>query len=684
MIAPDDEPDYNLRVAKPGFVAWGSLLVLTYGLLSANAFWFEQTRVSSPTGIFDRYDSSPPVAEYATRVFYEIGRLDPENLVCLVIAIIINFLFLMRIQDMVKMYGHSRKIALVIMGLVYFSLVPMIMNLFGFLQSFLVIFKDSYTRLLATLNAGIPYGQGSLTTVQDGGGVAFFVCLGIISIYLLKLLFFPRPGIKSFADGLVLCVNPWRILWGSKVLNWSDIRQVSIVRTKKKKDALVLTTDAGKYFFPWDLLAKELDPTELINDLRTHAPDAMDDSVSFRNESTRDAATYTELWLKYFTSSSPRARSGQLESGDKLHNGHYEIAGQLGSGGQGTAYLASCPGMTVVLKEYIMPVHRGDAIFQQSMRKLQQEALILERIEHPNIVRIIDTFVEDHRGYLVLEYVEGTTLKQLVQEQGAQSSEMVLDIAVQICDILEHLHSMDPPIIHRDLTPDNLILQPSGKLKLVDFNVAHQLESAATATVVGKHAYLPPEQFRGKPTTQSDIYAFGGTLFYLLTGNDPAPLSSSRPSKFIAGVDKRLDDIIAKATALESSKRSANAAEIKEEVLKICSLETRKRFRLEAEHDSQNRIHAELDGSEGVQGNGSEGAEGNGSEGAEGNGSEGAEGNGSEGVQGNGSEGAEGNESEGVEGNESEEGVSILFSQPQPVGLAQDLPQDEELKNTFV
>src|SRR5262249_7553965 len=128
-------------------------------------------------------------------------------------------------------------------------------------------------------------------------------------------------------------------------------------------------------------------------------------------------------------------------------------------------------------------------------------------------------------------------------------------------------HTMDPAIIHRDLTPDNLILQSDGIVKLVDFNVAHQLESSATATVVGKHAYIPPEQFRGKPTAQSDIYALGCTLHFLLTGQEPDPLTVSRPRLINANVSEELNHIIATCTSLDPTKRYSSAEEVKQALL---------------------------------------------------------------------------------------------------------------------
>jgi serine/threonine protein kinase len=117
-------------------------------------------------------------------------------------------------------------------------------------------------------------------------------------------------------------------------------------------------------------------------------------------------------------------------------------------------------------------------------------------------------------------------------------------------------------VVHRDFTPDNLILNNDGVLKLVDFNVAQQKDVTATGTVVGKHAYLPPEQFRGHPGTRSDIYALGATLYYLLTGEEPEPISVSRPRAVVGQVSQELDDIVARATAPNETDRYGTVQEL--------------------------------------------------------------------------------------------------------------------------
>lgn len=326
---------------------------------------------------------------------------------------------------------------------------------------------------------------------------------------------------------------------------------------------------------PWKDIITCCEPGAFINALKTWAPE-IGETCHFPGQTgidKIDTTTYTQLWFKYYSTGSDRKRTNMLEKGEKLCEGRYEVAGQLGGGGQGTAYLAvdhnadaSGPS-EVVLKEYILPVHRGQQVLQTTVEKLRAEATILAKINHPNIVKMMGEFIEDHRGYLIMEYVNGRSLKTLVAQEGPQPEKLVRELAVQICDVLAYLHSMTPPVVHRDLTPDNLILQDDGIVKLVDFNVAHQLESAATATVVGKHCYIPPEQFRGKPTPQSDIYAFGGTLYYLLTGEEPEPLTLSRPREKNPAVSEHMNEIVAFCTSLDAAKRFSNIAEVRNALL---------------------------------------------------------------------------------------------------------------------
>lgn len=348
---------------------------------------------------------------------------------------------------------------------------------------------------------------------------------------------------------------------------------------------LVKTREGNQFKLKLSDISKKHNIGTFFSLIKTSAPKAdlhVDPSFASNN-------SYTELWLKYFSVPAEREKTGMLEQKMVLDNGRYEICGTVGGGGQGTAYLAvvreSNPNAErkvdhivkadsenlkindqVVLKEYVLPVHRGQLTAERTAEKLRAEAEILQKLSHPQIVELKDAFVEDFRGYLVLEYVSGNSLKTLVESTGPQSEKSVIEWVLKTCDILEYMHQQSPPVVHRDITPDNLMLQDNGLIKLVDFNVAYQVDSSATSTVVGKHAYIPAEQFRGKATPQSDIYSLGGTMFFLLTGKDPAPITQSYPQRFNQSVSDAMDSIVARATASSQKERFANVQELRVEL----------------------------------------------------------------------------------------------------------------------
>lgn len=365
---------------------------------------------------------------------------------------------------------------------------------------------------------------------------------------------------------------------------WQSIARVSVRRKLLGREPYVVMQQFPQYgdrekAVRWKELCASVSLGSFINALKTWAPGAvLHVQLPQNNEEGSDRSpSYTELWLRYFSSPARRDRLYELPVGHILGDGRYQVVGIIGGGGQGTTYLAGgvSPAAAsigsgtnpatdlVALKEYILPLHRGTAVLEQTSNRLTREASILQRVRHDQIVKLLECFVEDYRGYLVLEYVNGKSLKQLVLEHGAQPEKLVIDMAVQLCEILDYLHGLSPPVVHRDLTPDNLILEPNGQVKLVDFNVAQQIEQTTNATVVGKHAYVPPEQFRGKATPQSDIYALGCTLFYLLTAKDPEPITTSYPRQVNRTVSEALDAVVARATYLDPALRFRDAFEFK-------------------------------------------------------------------------------------------------------------------------
>ncbi|MBZ0184695.1 MAG: serine/threonine protein kinase, partial [Candidatus Obscuribacterales bacterium] len=176
---------------------------------------------------------------------------------------------------------------------------------------------------------------------------------------------------------------------------------------------------------------------------------------------------------------------------------------------------------------------------------------------------VLAEYLQHH--YEVIEFIDGLDLRRFVKERGLQPDDFVLNWAQQICEILVYLHLQDPPVIHRDLTPDNLVLRVDGQLVLIDFGAANAFVGTATGTMVGKQSYMPPEQLRGKAVPQSDTYSLGGTFYFLLTGRDPIPLEVSQV-KDSEKASQYLNPLLAKCTAADVADRYGSAVELLHEI----------------------------------------------------------------------------------------------------------------------
>ncbi len=380
----------------------------------------------------------------------------------------------------------------------------------------------------------------------------------------------------SLPTHLALNKDGIRLLWrhallkrDGQVINWRKISKMALDLPKGKTSPLdhILRFDFGAnnhLKLRLGCIPSAEERAKLLEAVEAWSPDLNRDAEAVQALELPPDYSYTELWLQALSGPPKRERLTPLEHDSKLRNGRFVVDKQLGVGGQGTAYLAYDKEMadTVVLKEFILPVYVDVSVRRQSLESFEKEARILRQLNHDQIVRLVDFFVEDHRGYLVLEHIDGKSLREIVLESGPISESKVRDLALQMCKMQSYLHSLTPPVVHRDFTPDNLILRKDGMLKLVDFNVAQQKDSTSTGTVVGKHAYLPPEQFRGQPVTQSDIYSLGASLFFMLTGEEPEPINQQHPRRVLPEISQAMDDIVAKATAIELRDRYATAEEL--------------------------------------------------------------------------------------------------------------------------
>ena len=253
-------------------------------------------------------------------------------------------------------------------------------------------------------------------------------------------------------------------------------------------------------------------------------------------------------------------------------NKRYEIIRWLADGGQSTVYLAADTrtfNRQVVVKVFKLAADSSEASLQQ----FETSARMLAQLSHPGIVQVIDYFVSDEgKPVLVTEYVQGETLaERMVGQWYGLPEAQVLDLADQLCDVLGYLHSQDPPIIYRDLTPRNIILTAGDRIKLIDFGIARTFkqDKAADTEPLGTAGYAPPEQHgKGQTGPYSDIYSLGATLLHALTGYDPSltPFVLPRADRVhgdLKAVSPHVADAIARATQLEIGKRFQTVEEFR-------------------------------------------------------------------------------------------------------------------------
>lgn len=305
---------------------------------------------------------------------------------------------------------------------------------------------------------------------------------------------------------------------------------------------------------------------------------------------------FTDIWLADAKPTESQSSIGTVFSEEDskgkrlLRNGAYIIDEQLGFGGQGVTYIgrkgvklseieASDTQVTydtagdgipkagtakVVIKELVLPNFADVRILQDATSRFEHGATLLEKLNHPQIVHLNEHFIEDGKAYLILEFIHGKTLRQLVEEVGPLPLSEVIKVGIQMCDILDYLHSEENAVIHCDFAPDNLIMAPGGTIKLVDFDVARVVDSRAYTFIAGRPSYTPPEQFRGTPTTQSDLFALGAILHFLSKGCDPAPLGGGLDHESDDNEQTELEKLVAACLSFEPSARPATAKDIRD------------------------------------------------------------------------------------------------------------------------
>lgn len=257
----------------------------------------------------------------------------------------------------------------------------------------------------------------------------------------------------------------------------------------------------------------------------------------------------------------------------------YLILKVAGRGGMSAIYLALDMRMDrkhVAIKE-MSQQNLDDTERQEAEARFQQEAHLLGTLQHPNLPRIYDAFGSGGRSFLVMDYIDGKNLLQILHDtQRPLPVDQVLHYADQLCDVLTYLHAHNPPIIFRDLKPTNVIATPEGQIYLVDFGIARFFKEGQSQDTIalGSPGYAPPEQHGSAQTSpRSDLYALGATLHCCLTNHDPyysserfsfAPMRQSNPL-----VPEELDQLVMRLLALDETRRPASAQEVKQALAQI-------------------------------------------------------------------------------------------------------------------
>ena len=254
--------------------------------------------------------------------------------------------------------------------------------------------------------------------------------------------------------------------------------------------------------------------------------------------------------------------------GRRLHK-RYIIMDLIAKGGMGRVYLARDQQYRDKVAIKYIPFSR----VAPSDRPLF-EARVLTKLSHPNLPKVREVFRDERAHYLVMEYISGETLHDLVKRRGSLSPERAARYVMSILKVLNYLHGQERPIIHRDIKPSNLKFNANGRLMLVDFGIAKELQPAKRTRLEARGAltrgYGPPEQYKGGTDGRTDIFAVGGVLYYLLTGKHP-PDVQSHPETRHHHVDPRdenpkvphaLAEIVVRATNMNKEYRYSNTEDM--------------------------------------------------------------------------------------------------------------------------
>ena len=253
-----------------------------------------------------------------------------------------------------------------------------------------------------------------------------------------------------------------------------------------------------------------------------------------------------------------------LRPGDILNN-RYEILDLIGTGGMSTVWLAT--DRNVKRLWAVKDISKNDPKYKLTVneQKTLSEIEIMRKLNHPALPRIVDVIDEEDDIFVIMDYIEGENLGTLLEKYGVQKEPVVVSWMLEVCDILTYLHSQNPPIIYRDIKPNNLMLDKDGHIKIIDFGIAREYKGGKADTMpLGTKGYASPEHFTKHTDERSDVFTVGATAYQLLTGKDPTepPYTIQPIRKVDPNLSQGLEKIILKATAQNPDDRYQTAADL--------------------------------------------------------------------------------------------------------------------------
>jgi serine/threonine protein kinase len=275
----------------------------------------------------------------------------------------------------------------------------------------------------------------------------------------------------------------------------------------------------------------------------------------------------------------------RLPAGTLLSSGRYNIEKSIAAGGMGAVYRAidvRFDDEPCAVKEMLDDFQK-DVDRSQAVEWFKREAKLLLKLNHPCIPRVRDFFFENDRHYLVMDFIDGRTLAEILAKEGnvpgldgahGVSEARARSWAQQLCNVLGYLHRQNPPIIFRDLKPSNIMITDQDEIKLIDFGIARTFQSQRQSTIIMTIGYAPPEQLHGMPEPRSDLYALGASLHRVLTHHDAAnnkpgifsfpPVRSLRPD-----ISPAFEQVVMKALAPAVEHRWSGAAEMERAIMNL-------------------------------------------------------------------------------------------------------------------